>query len=215
MTARNTRSSRKKVVLLFSGGLDSTLSFMLLADQGLDVAGLSILYPGRPVGEIASAKSLVHRLHFSEFYEVSINGVTPFPRGVSYPGTPDGWFPFRNLLFWAIGVHKASADNADYVAGGHDRDDGQVFSDASREFFDLLAQLLKYSGNQASYRLELLLPMLSKPEHDLHALAGTHRATVSMTWSCWKNTPLQCGQCMACVKREDFLRKVAIHSRSK
>src|SRR5207249_10768735 len=65
--------SKRRGVLLFSGGLDSTLSAITLLNQGTDLIALTIDYPSRPRREAYAARQLAQRLPFSNFIQVNLD----------------------------------------------------------------------------------------------------------------------------------------------
>lgn len=202
---------KRRGCLLFSGGLDSTMSALALTSEGVDLVGLSINYPGRPKSEIAAAMSLSKRLPFSAMVEVALESDTvltiPHLKGTKL----EGWVPYRNFLFWAIAAHKGALIGADFIAAGHDQNDQKAYSDVSKDFFDAIRHLLQLSGNsEYPIRIDIHLPLLSMTEKQQYGLfANTkNRRILSSTWSCWRDAPVPCRTCAACKDREQYLNQV-------
>jgi 7-cyano-7-deazaguanine synthase len=197
---------RRRGVLLFSGGIDSTLAGMVLASEGADLVALSINYPGRPVGEITAARDISKSLPLLKTIEVSIDGGGSFTKPEYATTNLEGWIPYRNLLFWSIAAHRAIMEHVDFVAAGHHKDDADVFSDAGKEFFDHLKKILMYSGNFGSgLRIRMELPILSITNKRLCSLARMNKDLLRRTWSCWRNERTQCTECLSCTDRRSFL----------
>lgn len=210
MLAKNPKTKRRGV-LLYSGGIDSTISSIILACKEVELIGLSINYPGRPRGELLAAKTISKMLPFSEFIEVSLSSNTLLTDPNYVSTSFEGWIPYRNLLFWSIAAHKAMLRNADFIAGGHCDDDEKVFTDASRDFFNKLADLLTFSGhNKFSHSLEIELPMFSLTDERLYAIinTGDNKELLYKTWSCWRDNAKPCQHCFACKEHRKFFNKL-------
>ena len=135
MQSDGSSAARPRVLLLFSGGIDSTMAAVILAARrASDSYALSILFPGQPEAEVAIARTLSTRLCFATFLEVTLQLHAPLLPGDG-PESYRGWIPYRNLVFWSIAAHTAARVGATLVAAGHERSDADDFSDASNAFF--------------------------------------------------------------------------------
>lgn len=199
------KKTRRRGILLFSGGIDSTLSALILNAQGVELIALTINYPGRPEGEIHATKAIQKELPFLMSVEVRLDTGGPlikFPRGQN---VDQGWIPYRNLLFWAIAAHKAVMLDADFVAAGHDDDDGVAFTDASEEFFSGLSNILELTGTtRANQAVEIELPIYTASLDYLQTISAQHPKVMEMTWSCWVDGTHPCMSCYACKERQEF-----------
>ena len=194
-----------RTLLLLSGGIDSTLAAVRLLAEGCEVAALSIDYPGRPAGEIAAARSVAGRLPFSKVLEGTLEIRTAREADPASPAM-EGFVPYRNLLFWAYAAHKAYGIGASAVAAGHERLDGESYTDASPDFFRRLEEVLRYSGDpDGSRSVAARFPLLSMTHDEIAALAAEKIEIVRLTWSCWRNGEAPCGECHACERRIQFL----------
>jgi 7-cyano-7-deazaguanine synthase len=195
----------KRGVLLFSGGIDSTLAALILLGQGIELVSLTVNYPGRPEREVRAARMITAELAFSEVVEVTIETGGPLTKVPHSEDVDQGWIPYRNLLFWAIAAHKAAILDAGFVAAGHDDDDGVVFSDASNEFFALLARILTLTGSERRGQpVDIKLPVYTASLECLEKIAVRHRSVLEKTWSCWHNEGEPCMKCYACRERIVF-----------
>jgi 7-cyano-7-deazaguanine synthase len=201
------KKTRRRGILLFSGGIDSTLSALILHAQGVELIALTINYPGRPEGEIRATEAIEKELPFLMSVDVKLDTGGPLTKFPSSQNVDQGWVPYRNLLFWAIAAHKAMMLDADFVAAGHDDDDGVAFSDASEEFFAGLGKLLKLTGSTRSKQAVVIeLPIYTASLEYLQTISARHAEIMEMTWSCWLDETHPCMSCYACKEREDFFR---------
>ena len=189
------------------------LSAILLSSHETELIGLSINYPGRPRGEIRASRSLAQLLPFSTIIEVSIDTGDRLTMPLTKQGQFEGWIPHRNLLFWTIAANKAVCMNIDFIAAGHNKEDGNLFNDVSEEFFHKLKQIFRYSGNEnLQHPLAIELPMMTAPEKGLRDIIKTERILnlLKDTWSCWRDSNTHCGECYACMERRAFFQEIAL-----
>lgn len=196
----------RRGILLFSGGIDSTLAALILHAQGIELIALTINYPGRPQGEMTATRALRKELPFLMSLDVSLDTGGPLAKFPLRQGVDKGWIPYRNLLFWGIAAHKAVMVDANFVAAGHDDDDGMTFSDASEAFFSGLGELLKLTGStNAKQAVEIELPIYTASLESLQEISAQHPKIMDITWSCWLDGAHPCLSCHACREREKFL----------
>lgn len=194
----------KSAVLLYSGGADSTLSAMLLAERGYAVHALSVLYEGRPAAEVKAAHALAADLGLASLHEIRLDGLAKgAPAWVAdRHAHHEGLIPFRNLMFWSLAANRAAEVGANALAAGHTRWDADSYDDAGPAFFETLARSLRFSGLGPSHReLEILLPVAGLTPKEFEELLLRHREFLRRTWSCWRDVAAPCGECFACKER--------------
>ena len=100
----------ERVLLLFSGGIDSVLSWHSLQQSGYRVGILTVNYDGRPKGEVRSCDRLLAELGCQRLHRMTLGGWGHLP-GVPPPGVlPElraGFIPHRNLVFWSLAASIA------------------------------------------------------------------------------------------------------------
>jgi 7-cyano-7-deazaguanine synthase len=200
-------------ILLFSGGLDSTLLAQALVRRGKLITAISIDYVGRPDAEALAAKKLALEIGVQEHLTIALR--YPWIAQQGADGTPtEGWFPHRNLIFFSIALHVAEIKQATFIAAGHTKSDSLTFSDASREFLDSLSNLAALSRGIADPKartISLLAPLLDKEElFDAElSICPVLGKLLTMTWSCWRNHDSPCGSCAACLERDQFVKSIS------
>lgn len=194
----------RSAVLLYSGGADSTLCAMLLKERDFAVHALSVLYEGRPAGEITAAHALAKDLGFASLHEMRLDGLAKGAPGWVNGSAAhhEGLVPYRNLMFWSLAANRAAAVGADAIAAGHTRYDADSYDDAGPAFFETLAKSLRFSGLGPLGRdLEIVLPLASLTPSEMASLLLRHREFLRRTWSCWRDGAAPCGVCFACKER--------------
>jgi len=199
----------RRGIVLFSGGIDSTLATLILANEQTDLVGLSINYPGRPRGEVEAAKTLSRQLPLSKLIEVSIDIGTLVSAGGYVTNEMEGWIPYRNLLFWSLAAHKAKVLNLDFVAAGHHSTDGVTYDDATIHFFEMLQSILKYSGSTQQNSIQVELPLLWTSEERIDEYAIANKLVLRNSWSCWRDRSSPCMTCFACKERLAYIESIS------
>lgn len=205
----------KAVLLLFSGGFDSTLTALLLRDRGFVVHGLSITFLGRPRKEILIARRIGGGQLFASFVECNLSFGKPLfdPKAkILYAGKADepsaGCIPYRNLAFWSIAMAVASRKSIVTIAGGHTRKDAADYRDASPQFFRTLRLLTAYSGEKKVVRrMNFRLPLQELTPNIYARTVRKHLPFLCRTWSCWLDGNQPCGSCYACIERQRYLNE--------
>ncbi len=202
----------KKSLVLFSGGIDSTIALYWAIQQKREVHALSFHYPDRPEGERLAAERI--RSLLGVFYQdVSLPFLHPL-KGVISSDVKEtspklGYVPMRNLVFYAVAGYYGEILNVEEIIGGHTKEDARVFSDARTGFFRLVEQAyarsLKKSFSASGKTISIVLPFARLSEQEEMRLATRLGVPFSLTWSCWRDGPAPCGSCFACIQRKQAL----------
>ncbi len=205
-----------RIVVTFSGGLDSTTLAHHLRDQGHEVLALSVDYGQRHRVELERAAELARGLGVR--HEVA--DLRPMARllsgsSLTDPGidVPQGHYeaqsmratvvPNRNMILLAVAGGWAIAQGADAVAYAAHAGDHAIYPDCRPVFADAVAQALAL----ADWReLRLLRPFVHLTKARIVARAAELRVPLDRTWSCYRGGDRHCGACGTCVeRREAFL----------
>ena len=101
----------RRVLLLFSGGFDSTAVALMLRDAGLDLGLLQVEYLNRPESEHVAASEIALTLNASASLVSSIDLATVDES--LRKGEHQGWIPFKNLVFLGLAAHFATCHSYD------------------------------------------------------------------------------------------------------
>ncbi|MCS7311904.1 MAG: 7-cyano-7-deazaguanine synthase [Acidobacteria bacterium] len=199
-------------IVLFSGGLDSTVALWWVRYQDWKPVPLSVDYAGRPRGEREAAREIaaVARVEILEVALPFYRDLQAWRREGVLPGDLAGvnpvYLPAKNLLFYAIAAYYAEVLGATRIVGGHYRHDGILFPDASTAYFARLGDLI--ADGLYSHRPRLELPFLELAKDAVVQLGLALGAPLGLTWSCYWDGPMPCGQCEGCQEKEAALRTV-------
>ena len=145
----------KKSILIYSGGLDSTVLLAKLLGEKREVKALSINYGQRHIRELQAAKAICAKLGV-EHRVADLSALTPLLAGSSQTDktvpVPHGHYaaenmkltvvPNRNMLMLAVAGAWAISLKYDSVAYAAHRGDHTVYPDCREEFCKPLSEAL-------------------------------------------------------------------------
>lgn len=211
-----------KILVLLSGGLDSTTCLAMAVDRvGNDnVSALNAYYGQKHKKEIESARKV------AEYYGVSYsemdlscvfkNSDCPLleasDRKIKHEsyadqlaemggtGTVDTYVPFRNGLLLSAAVSHALSIGADIIYYGAHVDDaaGRAYPDCTPEFVSHINAAAD-SGSGGLVSIEAPLLMWNKASVVSEGLRLG--APYELTWSCYEGGEKPCGTCGTCIDR--------------
>lgn len=205
----NSQTKRNKVVVLFSGGLDSTTLISKYVKEGYEVLPISFDYGQthsremRSVSEICRHYGLSNRLVHIDMSVASsaLLGNSPIPsRSLEeiQNGVPSTFVPARNLIFLSIGASYAYSAGARRIAIGVNSIDYSGYPDCRPEFISVMEAAIR-KGLDSDIFLDAPLQYLSKREI---IKKGTELgAPYNLTWSCYRGGEAACGRCDSCLLR--------------
>lgn len=219
-----------KVLVLFSGGLDSTTALAMAIDRygKENVIALSISYGQKHTKEIEAAKKIVRHYQIEHLYldlakifaysDCSLlqHSDNQIPHG-SYneqltktAGTPvSTYVPFRNGLFLSSAASIAISKNCDIIYYGAHSDDaaGSAYPDCSEVFNNAMNQAI-YEGS--NHQLKIMAPFMKMTKADIVKIGLSLGVPYELTWSCYEGNEHPCGTCGTCIDRQNAFLKNGI-----
>lgn len=186
------------VVILHSGGLDSTVLAYHLAAQGHTLRCLTVDYGQAQRKELDAAHYLAHENHWP---------LTTLPMGWFAELAPhDGdVVPGRNAVLWSLAVAHAQAHGCAQVVAAMHRDDYVDFPDCRFEFLEHLETAM-----WAAYDVGIWAPFLTWPKAAIVRRGAALGVPFEQTWSCYRRGPRHCGTCLACTNRRNAFRDAGV-----
>lgn len=203
-----------KSVVLFSGGMDSTIALHWALSRGEVAAALTVEYAQRHWVEIAQAKKIARRAKVR--HEIEHLGGKGIGLGVALtdksgpiPSAAAAIVPMRNMMFLSIAAAWAERLGADTIVVGFSREDVDDFPDCRLAFVRAATDAISLSLDRP---VRVLPPFIHETKADSLRLAKMlpdcwH--ALGMSWTCY--TPEKaganvghvraCGTCPACVRR--------------
>lgn len=209
--------SAKKVVVLLSAGLDSTVNvYEAIKHHHEVVLALTFNYGQRAAKkEIESAAKIAAHLNiphkvidlpwFKDFNKSSLlieDQAVPVGAQVSIDNLERSeetakavWVPNRNGIFLNIAAAFAEALGADAVIPGFNAEEAVTFPDNSKEFMEQATRSLKFStANHVTVGCYTI--HMKKP--DIVRLGQGLKIPWELIWPCYFSGEKWCGQCESC-----------------
>lgn len=192
-----------KIVIIYSGGLDSTvlcyLSKLIFDEVTLISFNYGQLHKTELDYAIGHAKKLGLKLDI-----VDASDIKPLLKGscLTDKYSTSTVVPNRNAIMLSIAWGAAIACEADFVGTAVHGGDFEVYADCRPEFFLKLEQALSEGNKDAKKLPKFYTPFIYLSKSQIVKLG--HRLCVPMsdTWSCYKGDSIHCGQCSTCIDRQ-------------
>jgi len=211
---------KEKVVVVFSGGLDSTTLLYWAKKHYQDVEALTFNYGSKHnEKEIHFAKE--HCLALGVKHQIINLNLNEwgFTSSLLKDGEkiPEGHYaaenmkstvvPFRNGIMLSIAVGYAENIKADRVLLGSHSGDHDIYPDCRREF-TLAISLAASLGTYNNVKIES--PFNDMKKEDIVKEGKDLKVLYDRTWSCYEGGDRPCLKCGTCVERTEafFLNEV-------
>ena len=211
---------QSKTVLIYSGGIDSTVLLYDLLNSRHDVQALSVNYGQRHIKELDCAKSLCNQLNV-EHHVADLTALNPLLSGSSltspYVQVPEGHYedesmkatvvPNRNMILLSIATGWAMSTGASSVSYAAHSGDRAIYPDCREEFADAMNGVMKIAGWD---KVSLNRPFSSLTKADIVKLGDELDVPFEQTWSCYKGGQVHCGVCGTCVERREAFQLAGV-----
>lgn len=208
--------SDTEALVVASGGLDSTTVAKVMQDRGYAVTLLHFMYSHRAESsEEESIEEVADRLGV-ELLKVEMDvfkeviGNSPLTNtGADIADGEEGaefaheWVPSRNFIMLAVASGIAEGNGFDVLASGVNLEESGAYPDNEMEFVERVGDVLPYATAEDSH-VDIEMPVGNLMKHEIVSLGLEHDAPLDITWSCYDDGDLHCGECGPC-----FMRKTA------
>ncbi|HII07132.1 MAG TPA: 7-cyano-7-deazaguanine synthase QueC [Methanotrichaceae archaeon] len=208
---------KPKAVCLCSGGLDSTVAAAKALHEGFDIHIFHVLYgqkaerkEQKAIEKIAKAlgASEVRFARMDLFQNMTplTTAEAPIPSGdeidiFNTTSTPATWVYCRNLVFGSMAAARAEAIGAERIYVGFNAEEGKSYPDNRPEFVEQFNALLEKSVASFSRPPKIEAPLVDLFKPDIVKLGSEVNAPMELTWSCYWDGEVHCGECEACQHR--------------
>jgi 7-cyano-7-deazaguanine synthase len=200
----------QKVVVIFSGGMDSFTVLNLAVKQGLEVFALSFDYGQRHKKELDYAARACDALGV-QHKVVDISAINQLIGGSSLTSdieVAEGHYeedsmkstvvPNRNMILLSMAVGYAVSINASKVYYGAHSGDHAIYPDCRPEFVHKMNDVCAIANYAA---VEIVTPYLDVSKTAILTAGLTMGLDYKLTWTCYNGREKACGQCGACQER--------------
>lgn len=209
--------NKKEVVVLLSGGVDSTTCLAIACeDHPADkVLALCMGYGQKHVKESAHA-AMVAKHYGVELITLDLTNAFEYSSCTLLKGNKDvphstyaeqlrdrevvsTYVPFRNGLFLSYAAAIAYSVGASHIMSGMHTDDSfEAYPDCSSEFVRYMRHAIMEG---TGHRVSIDVPFVNKTKADVVSLGLRLNVPYELTWSCYEGGDKPCGKCATCLDR--------------
>jgi 7-cyano-7-deazaguanine synthase len=207
-------------VLIFSGGLDSTVLLYQLLNEGKDVYPITFHYGQRHSIEESYAEKTVYKLGLQDKHRLIhlpvLEGM-PSSQTCNEIDVPEGHYaeenmrktvvPNRNMVMLASAASIAISFKCSELCYGAHQGDHAVYPDCRPDFVFAMQQALFLCD---WHPLELVVPFLHKMKSEIVSIGAKLNVPFEDTRSCYKADAIACGRCGACCERKISFNEVGV-----
>lgn len=212
------------VVVIASGGLDSTVLAYWAAARGSQITLLSFDYGQRHRIELTHAAQIAELLKCPhEIVDLSVLGglLTGSALTDTAVPVPDGYYtdesmrttvvPNRNAIMLDIAVAVAVARGADAVAFGAHAGDHAIYPDCRPEFVESFNRSARIANEGLlPVGFEVIAPFLSYSKTAIVCIGDALAVPFERTWSCYGGETVHCGTCGTCTERKEAFEQARV-----
>ena len=178
------------VVVLLSGGVDSTVLLAQAVRGGRDVRAIFFDY-----NQVAYCQELEACRALTRFFGASLEEVRlSFMFRLPWQGDV---VPFRNGVMLSAAVAFAIGIGAKEVLLGATANDHLDFADCRPSFTTAFGK-----ATEAATGIAIRAPLTKLAKEQVIELGDELRVPWSMTWSCYRDGESPCGECRSCKERD-------------
>lgn len=209
-----------KVVVVYSGGLDSTILLAHLRAEGHELKALSVNYGQRHLEREMGAAAAVCGWLGIERRVVDLTALVGFfgaytltagvalPKG-EYAADTIGvtTVPNRNMVLLSVGIAWAASLGFDAVAFGVHGGEHTNYPDCLPPFADAMDR----AAQVCDFRpIRVLAPFVNWVKADIVQRGAELGVPFELTWSCYAGGETHCGKCGTCVDRRTAFEKARV-----
>jgi 7-cyano-7-deazaguanine synthase len=218
--------TKKKAVILLSGGLDSATVLAIAKAEGYALYALSFSYGQRHAWELEAAKRVAAFIgvvqHRTATIDLRAFGGSALTADIAVPkgrdteamshGIPITYVPARNAIFLSFALAWAEVLGASDIFLGVNALDFSGYPDCRPEFiaaFENMANLATKAGVEGRQHLKIHTPLIAMTKAQIIARGTELGVDYALTSSCYDPGPTgaPCGQCDSCLLRQKGFRE--------
>ncbi|WP_018694266.1 7-cyano-7-deazaguanine synthase QueC [Algicola sagamiensis] len=200
----------EKVVVIYSGGMDSYTVLHRAIQDGYDVYALSFNYGQRHVKELDVAKNVCDMFRINHKI-VDITAINQLIGGSALTDdidVPEGHYasenmkstvvPNRNMILISLAVGYAVSIGADKVYYGAHSGDHAIYPDCRPEFVEKMRDVCAIANYET---IDVVCPYLNNDKIEILKDGLSMGLDYAYTWTCYNGREKACGKCGSCRER--------------
>ncbi|MGO4894599.1 7-cyano-7-deazaguanine synthase QueC [Flavobacterium sp. W21_SRS_FM6] len=205
-----------KVVVIFSGGMDSFTVLNMAVKEGAEVYALSFDYGQRHKKELVYAANACKSLGVKHKI-IDISAINELIGGSSLTSdiaVAEGHYeqesmrttvvPNRNMILLSMAVGYAVSLGANKVYYGAHSGDHAIYPDCRPEFVERMNDVCAIANYEA---VEIVTPFLHQSKIAILTAGLEMGLDYAQTWTCYNGREHACGKCGACQERLEAFAK--------
>ena len=201
-------------ICLVSGGMDSCVTAAIANEENDELAFLHVSYGQRTEKRereafeaLADHYNVKSRLVISLEHLARIGGssltdstMPVTTADLAAQGIPSSYVPFRNAHLLAAAVSWGEVNNATAIYIGAVAEDSSGYPDCRPEFYDAFQNVID-TGTKPETQITIRTPVIAMRKSEIVRKGFELGAPLHLTWSCYKESELACGNCDSCALR--------------
>ena len=201
-------------VCLVSGGMDSCVTAAIAHEENDELAFLHVSYGQRTEKrERQSFEAIADHFNVKSRLVISLeqlariggssltdNSIPVTAANLSAPGIPSSYVPFRNAHLLSAAVSWAEVIRASSIYIGAVAEDSSGYPDCRPEFYDAF-QIVLDVGTKPETHITIRTPVIAMRKSEIVRRGLELGAPLHLTWSCYQESELACGNCDSCALR--------------
>ena len=204
---------KRKAVVLYSGGLDSTTCLAIAVAKGFAPYAISFSYGQRHGHELAIARDNARRFgaleHLVVEFDLRLMGGSALTADIDVPkggvgnNIPVTYVPARNTIFLSFALGWAEVLGACDIFIGVNALDYSGYPDCRPEYiaaYERMANLATRAGVEGACQFRIHAPLINLSKAEIIKKGVALGVDYSRTHSCYDPTPegISCGVCDSC-----------------
>ena len=210
-------------VCLVSGGMDSCVTAAIANEENDELAFLHVSYGQRTASReresferIANYYQVKSRLIVSLDQLAQIGGssltdntIPVTDADITAQGIPSSYVPFRNSHLLSAAVSWAEVLRANRIYIGAVAEDSSGYPDCRPEFYEAFQRVIDI-GTKPETHIEIRTPVIGMRKSEIVERGVELTAPLQLTWSCYRESEVACGNCDSCALRLRAFREAGI-----
>lgn len=215
---------KEKIVLIYSGGLDSTILLHHL-NQEFEIIPVSFNYGSKHNEEEYKMVLKNCDLLNLKSIRIDIRNISQYLKSdllLSGGDIPLGHYeensmkktvvPFRNGIMLSIACGIAESNNCKKVAIGNHAGDHAIYPDCRQTFIESMNEAMAYGTYN---NINIISPFVGINKTQIVLIGESLNVDMSKTYSCYNGKEIQCGLCSTCYERREAFYNAGIEDKTK
>lgn len=220
---RPSETESSLAVCLVSGGMDSCVTAAIAAHENEQLAFMHVSYrqltedrERQAFSEIADHYDVKTRLIITLDHLASVGGSSLTDKRIPVSDAnlnskhiPTSYVPFRNAHLISAATSWAEVLNAAAIYIGAVAEDSSGYPDCRPEFYAAFQEVIQL-GTKPDTNIEIRTPVINMRKAEIVERGRELAAPLHLTWSCYRETNIACGNCDSCALRLRAFREAGI-----